>query len=83
VPFVVRGDDVLVFPMADEELVYDTREDARGSAMRYADKAVGVFWVKELDQTGRTVSVEEYDPETGQWNLIEGVQSVRDLPEDP
>jgi hypothetical protein len=67
--------------MADEELRYDTREDARLAAERYAGKAVGVFEVVELDKAGRTVSVEEYDPEKG-WRLVVGVQSVRDLPED-
>jgi hypothetical protein len=83
VRFVVTWDDILVFPMAGEELEFDTREDARASAVRYAEKAAGVFWVTERDDAGRTVSVEEFDPETGQWSLVEGLQSLRDLPEDP
>ena len=53
------------FPMADEELVYERREDARLSAERYAGKAMCSFWVIEYDDDGNEVRTEEYNPEEG------------------
>jgi hypothetical protein len=68
VKFVVKvdelGDDPS-FPMADEELVYARREDARLSAERYAGKAMCSFLVIEYDDAGNEVRVETYDPEQG------------------
>jgi hypothetical protein len=83
VRFVVNWDDRLVFPMAGERLIVDKRADARSAALRFGQAMPGVFWVEEWDGEERTVSVEQFDPEIGQWKLRAGVPSVRDLPEDP
>jgi hypothetical protein len=67
VKFVVKvsDDESPAFPMADEELEYERREDARLSAERYASKMACPVLVFEYDEAGVEVRVEEYNPEQG------------------
>jgi len=51
--------------LAEEELTFNRREDARLAAERYAGKAIGVMEVVELDDQGNEVRVEEFDFEEG------------------